>query len=51
MLVGKQDVRLHSLATMQLRLLLHAFSFPSARSVVFSTCSVHPIEDEVSGGS
>ena len=32
---------------MQLGLLVHALSFPRARVVVYSTCSVHPIEDEL----
>ena len=39
--------RLQALAAMQLSLLKHALSFPSARVVVYSTCSVHPIENEL----
>ena len=39
--------RLAALAAMQLGLLKHALSFPAARVVVYSTCSVHPIEDEL----
>ncbi|MCJ1308495.1 hypothetical protein MMC25_002148 [Agyrium rufum] len=38
--------RLGALAAFQLRLLLHAFSFPSARKVTYSTCSVHAEENE-----
>jgi len=38
--------RLTALSTFQLTLLLHAFSFPSARKVVYSTCSIHFLENE-----
>ena len=38
--------RLRALAAMQLKLLCHALSFPKVKTVVYSTCSVHPIEDE-----
>ena len=41
-----QPNRLHALAAIQLQLLLHALSFSSARRVSYSTCSVHPIENE-----
>ena len=39
--------RLRGLAAMQLKLLLHALSFPRVATVVYSTCSVHTIEDEL----
>ena len=38
--------RLRALAKMQLRLLEHALALPAARVVVYSTCSVHAIENE-----
>ena len=44
---GGQAERLLQLGTMQLGLLQHAMSFPAARVVVYSTCSVHPVEDEL----
>ena len=44
---GGKSERLHNLATMQLGLLTHALTFPSARVVVYSTCSIHPIENEL----
>lgn len=39
--------RLSALSAFQLRLLLHAFSFPAARKITYSTCSVHAIENEL----
>ena len=39
--------RLRGLAAVQLRLLLHALSFPRATAVSYSTCSVHALENEV----
>lgn len=39
--------RLAALQTFQLKLLLHAFTaFPAARKIIYSTCSVHPEENE-----
>ena len=38
--------RLSALSAFQLRLLQHAFSFPAARKITYSTCSVHAIENE-----
>ena len=42
---SEQD-RLQSLATFQIRVLTHALSFPAARRVVYSTCSIHQQENE-----
>lgn len=39
--------RLSALSAFQLRLLQHAFSFPVARKITYSTCSVHAIENEL----
>ena len=38
--------RLTSLSNLQLKLLLHAFAFPSARRITYSTCSLYPEENE-----
>ncbi|KAJ3560640.1 hypothetical protein NPX13_g9236 [Xylaria arbuscula] len=38
--------RLEALSSFQLTLLLHAFSFPAAQRVTYSTCSVHAEENE-----
>lgn len=38
--------RLTALASFQLELLLHAFKFPAARKITYSTCSVHAEENE-----
>ena len=40
------SVRLAALSTFQLKLLLHAFEFPKARKITYSTCSVHAQENE-----
>lgn len=44
---GGQGERIVGLGAMQLELLQHAFAFPKARVVVYSTCSVHAAEDEL----
>ncbi|KAI0859091.1 S-adenosyl-L-methionine-dependent methyltransferase [Xylaria cubensis] len=38
--------RLEALSSFQLTLLLHAFTFPAARKVTYSTCSIHAEENE-----
>ena len=38
--------RLAALSAFQLDLLLHAFKFPAARKITYSTCSVHSEENE-----
>jgi putative methyltransferase len=38
--------RLASLSAFQLKMLIHAFNFPSALRVVYSTCSIHAMENE-----
>lgn len=38
--------RLNKLAGFQFKIMKHALSFPSARKVVYSTCSIHPHENE-----
>ncbi|KAM9935538.1 hypothetical protein OXX80_004885 [Metschnikowia pulcherrima] len=38
--------RLNKLAGFQFKIVKHALSFPKARKVVYSTCSIHPHENE-----
>ncbi|KAG0646866.1 rRNA m(5)C methyltransferase 1 [Hyphodiscus hymeniophilus] len=38
--------RLTALSSFQLELLLHAFRFPAARKITYSTCSIHAEENE-----
>ena len=38
--------RLEALSTFQLKLILHAFQFPKAQKITYSTCSVYAQEDE-----
>ncbi len=40
------SARLTALSTFQLKLLLHAFQFPNARRITYSTCSIYPEENE-----
>ncbi|EKJ68080.1 hypothetical protein FPSE_11891 [Fusarium pseudograminearum CS3096] len=40
------ETRLEALSSFQLVLLLHAFRFPSAKKITYSTCSVHVQENE-----
>lgn len=43
---GASAVRLKSLASFQAMILKHALSFPKAKRVVYSTCSIHTEENE-----
>lgn len=40
------EARLEALSSFQLVLLLHAFRFPSAKKITYSTCSIHMQENE-----
>ncbi|KAK3671290.1 hypothetical protein LTR78_008750 [Recurvomyces mirabilis] len=42
----KLKARLDNLSAFQLRLLLHAMRFPAATRISYSTCSIHPEENE-----
>lgn len=42
----KLKTRLANLSTFQLKIVLHAFSFPAATKVAYSTCSIHAEENE-----
>ncbi len=42
----EMKLRLEALSSFQLSLLLHAFTFPAARRVTYSTCSTHAEENE-----
>ncbi|KAI1435742.1 S-adenosyl-L-methionine-dependent methyltransferase [Xylaria sp. CBS 124048] len=42
----EMKARLEALSSFQLTLLLHALTFPAARRVTYSTCSVHADENE-----
>ncbi|KAF2143475.1 uncharacterized protein K452DRAFT_269027 [Aplosporella prunicola CBS 121167] len=43
---AQHHARLISLASFQLKILLHAMRFPAARKLTYSTCSIHGIENE-----
>lgn len=40
------EERLEALSAFQLKLILHAFRFANASKIVYSTCSIHPEENE-----
>lgn len=40
------ETRLDALSSFQLKILLHAFDFPAARRITYSTCSIHAEENE-----
>lgn len=42
----KLKTRLNNLAGFQLKILLHAFAFPAATKITYSTCSIHAEENE-----
>ena len=44
--VDQLTTRLEALSAFQLKLLLHAFSFPKACKITYSTCSIYPEENE-----
>ncbi|KAI0767919.1 S-adenosyl-L-methionine-dependent methyltransferase [Irpex lacteus] len=41
-----EEARLHKLAGFQLMMIRHAMKFPAVKRIVYSTCSVHAIENE-----
>ncbi|KAI0087310.1 S-adenosyl-L-methionine-dependent methyltransferase [Irpex rosettiformis] len=41
-----EEERLHKLASFQLMMIRHAMKFPAVKRIVYSTCSVHAIENE-----
>ncbi|KAI0749481.1 S-adenosyl-L-methionine-dependent methyltransferase [Daedaleopsis nitida] len=41
-----ESERLNKLATFQLKMIQHAMTFPLVKRIVYSTCSVHAIENE-----
>jgi len=43
---ASRDERLAKLSNFQLTMIRHAMKFPSVRKIVYSTCSIHAIENE-----
>lgn len=43
---SKEPARLAKLANLQSRIIEHAFTFPAARRITYSTCSIHSEENE-----
>lgn len=43
---GAEDTRLAKLSCFQLRIIQHAMKFPAVVKIVYSTCSIHPAENE-----
>ncbi|RKF64290.1 25S rRNA -methyltransferase rcm1 [Golovinomyces cichoracearum] len=41
------EARLNALSSFQVKLLLHAFKFPAARKITYSTCSIYAQENEL----
>ena len=42
----QSEARLAALSRFQIKLLLHAMTFPNARKISYSTCSIHVVENE-----
>ena len=43
----QSQARLVALSKFQTKLLIHAMTFPKARKITYSTCSIHAVENEV----
>ncbi|KAL9623019.1 MAG: hypothetical protein Q9160_002738 [Pyrenula sp. 1 TL-2023] len=44
--ISNDVLRLRKLSNLQTHVLTHAFSFPAANTIVYSTCSIHVVENE-----